>query len=253
MLKSLKGFSLIEIMIVLALSSSLLLSGFYLLQHSSTLYHSQQQRLHSYATERYVQYRLSKSIRMAGFLPCSTLNKQSPTLSAITSTPPPAWLQTPIPNNDILKINFANPKISYLTQAMHTAHSPLQMSPTLTRQKKQLLILTDCHRFEFFTHSKPLQHTYPKHSALSFLQTQWFYLRQSTDGTDTALFMRDQTGRSEELIEGVTQFKALLSIDGQHFIVSNNTQMWRNAIAVKIEIHYKNSLSQDFSVRLRNI
>ena len=249
---SLKGFSLIEILIVLALSSSVLLSAFYMLQHTSSLYHHQQQRLHAVATERYAQYLLSKSIRLAGFLPCGSLNQQSTDLVAISTITPPSWLTTPIPNSQVLKIDYANPKVSYLTQAMHSPQSELHMSPKLTIPKNQWLVISDCQQLAFFSRAQPLQQAFPKHSMLSYLETQWFYLRSSTDGSGTALFMRNQTGESEELIDGVTQFRSLFSIDGQHFVTSNDVNSWRNAKAVEIQIHYQHDLTQDFIVRLRN-
>lgn len=237
----LRGFSLAEVMIVLALSSALLLSGFYLLQHTSSIYHAQQQRLHSYATERYVQHRLTQSIRMAGLLPCGHINNQTPTITAISTTPPPSWLTTAVPNNDILQLNFANPKLSYLSKAMKSTHSILEMLPAIKLRKQQTYVISDCHHTDFFSTATPLHHLFGQHSMLSVLQTLYFYVRKSTDGASDALFVRDQTGRSEELATNITQFKVLFIKNAANSIT-----------AVHVKIRYTNNLAQDFIVRLRN-
>lgn len=248
------GFSLVEVMLVLALSSGVMLSGFYLLQHSVQLYHQQQNTLEANNGQRYVQHILSYAVRMAGYLPCNTLQHLQAHLLPITVIQPPypRWLKTVSRKSEVLKINFADPKLHYLSEDMQAPHSTLAITPGLALKQHRTYVLTDCEHISLFSSDQKIHTLYKKNSIITPLLTRWFYLRPSTNDDSSALFMRDETGRSEELLNHVDNFRLWFSENKQAFVKATQIHDWYKISAVKIQLETMHHHFQTFIIRLRN-
>jgi hypothetical protein len=234
-------------MLAITLGTLIILSGFYLLQHSLRIYHQQQLKIDAQQQRYYVQHLMTSIIRMAGYLPCSSLQHEQQSIAEYpiwvmdksTLQKNQRWLNTLVADTPVLQITFASP-ISQ-TVSMET-----------TKIVDERSVFTDCEHTRLLSAGAHLSLVVNRQGLLSPLYTYWFYLRQSTDQQGSGLFMRTSNGRAEELIDAIKQLHFSFAGENKHFVQAAHIENWYSVHYCKVTIDYENGPSQTFTVRLRN-
>lgn len=241
-----KGLTLVEIIIALGLSSMIMLSSFYLLQHGLRFYYQQQQKIDDQQQQRYAQYLLTRVIRMAGYLPCGALQHSSftqldPPLQIINnfSHKKQPWLTSVAEHSDILQVTAANPKFSLTAYTNRFVFSKPQ-------------IISNCNHTMILPVGKTPPAEYRPQFLSSSLQTTWFYLRKDISNSHDGLFMRDSSGRAEEILPHVKQINFSFADSSHHYLSSKHIHNWQQIHYCQVSIVYENQQRQLFTVRLRN-
>lgn len=230
-----KGLSLIELMIVLTLSSGVVFSGFYLLQHTAIFSQKQRDQTNSMQQQRYAQAMITKLIRMAGYLPCGNQTG----FVGIEGT-----------DNSIL-LRFADPKFRVLTQNMQSNHSSLHIQPKLKNKANTDLVITDCQTTNIVPRYSQLTKVFNQNSLVSTIKSYQVYFAKMSGTNEYAIYLREQSGRSEQLISHVKQWSLSYSTDNVHFVPARSIIHWQDVKAVKVVIEYLKD-QQEFYSRLRN-
>lgn len=164
-----RGFSLVELMIAMLLGLFLTAGVLYIFSYNKTTYRVQEGLARVQETGRFLQYYLTRQIRMAGFTGCIGVNNlevnnlvDSPTedmaldnemavkgyegasSSWSPSLPTALGGVTVLPGTDVITLRFADPLTMKLQVPMQNPNNPLVVSNRYGIEGGDIIIVTDC-------------------------------------------------------------------------------------------------------------
>ncbi len=222
------GFSLLELMIVLGLSSLVLLASQEFFTHAQQRYLAQQAVLRAQENTQLALQILHNALQTAGEAGCLS-SAQLPFTSQVRHLPIQLTLlpvtgffghegrwQPPLPyylahrpaiNTDVVLIEHAGYARAHLTKAMTTVQDPIHI-PEQLFAAGDIVLIADCHRADLFkisavqneakgqvlqhlspeNHSAALSHVYAVDAQVMHWQIEAYYLAQSTRQAGLALY-----------------------------------------------------------------
>ena len=226
------GFTLIELMVSIVLTMFILsgITEIYLITQRHMEYRSSLQRIQENA--QVVISLLSAQIRMAGFVGCPKFTRRLPFRNH-TSLDVTNENKLTLYNGTGGFIVWHADKLGALLYSTMRNHSEIDIQSKLSFSSGDIVILSDCQKVEIVQIDKvvhlsegkekiitktPLDKLYGKNSELIKLKRLAFFVdkteRQSSAHVPRyALFMQDERGRKNELVEGVDQMKVQFDLD----------------------------------------
>jgi prepilin-type N-terminal cleavage/methylation domain-containing protein len=237
-----KGFSLIELMVCLVLSSIIILSLMLTTARHRMNHEQQALELQLENNLHYAKSQLEQAVRGAGYMGCGhleSLNVHSSTALAFAIGG----------TASTLKISYAEGNPLYLLKDMDDPGSALMLNNPFKNQ--QMLVISDCHSADIFSKTNedfslinhfPFQKAYKENAFVSawneiiyeVVQTK----RKGRDGKWIyALYSKNGTANRQELVENIVQ----MDITYANSINDFNTEMsstipWDQVKTVRIKL-----------------
>jgi prepilin-type N-terminal cleavage/methylation domain-containing protein len=258
-----KGFSLIELMICLVLSSLIILSLVLTTAHHRA--HQEQQALELQLENAlyYAKHHLEQAIRGAGFAGCGNLDHL-----AVRSQNP----ATPLSGTEHrINLSFADATPTTLLQNMESPEANLLLSQPV--KNKQTFIISDCDSADIFSAPQtngtllshpPFQKAYAKGASLSnWNEVTYEVLRTKRKDKNgewiTALYRKNGEADREEIAEYIVQMNITYADNLNDLTTPSLPQDWRKIKIVWIDLKAAAKLKGQlleaelaFSVSLRN-
>ncbi|MEJ2399462.1 MAG: PilW family protein [Gammaproteobacteria bacterium] len=234
-----QGFTLVELMIAIAISAILLLGVVQVFVISRHSYHLDNGLAHAQENARFAVHTMSEDIRMAGYIGCRAAN-----------------VANILKNNTNYLYDFDTPyQITQVNGSGALASSSFQLSTTAGLSQFDIVMVSDCNQASIFqiTNTKPstnntvvhqtgtgtpgnctnnmgspvpttgctntsgTNYAYGLSAGMLKLVATAYYIGKSTSGTGNALYRlsmdKGKAGNPEELAEGVEDMQILYGVD----------------------------------------
>ncbi len=248
-MKRARAFSLIELIITLAISSIVVLAIFTIYLNIKTHYLAQQALIQTQENARLAIHLLRQSAHTAGFMGCLAFNDEAVIhnhtlvdFSADTMIrgyrgSGTNW-QPSLPNtltgkvkadSDVLQITGVDFNLAIVSEVMQSSNQIVTSTPMSFKQN-EVLVIADCQQAELFvaanvrssgdqqiiTSSQPLSKHYQRNASVGRLQTQLFYIRDSQrknlKGDAIFSLYSETNGTTEELVAGIENLRLYFAL-----------------------------------------
>jgi Tfp pilus assembly protein PilW len=250
-----KGYTLIEVMLCLVLSSEMILAGMLLLQRSHHFSLQAEQQVEQLQQHYYALHNLRYMLKMAGYFVCqkpnaatffnhASLVTNNGLLLTTADNSKTNFLNDLAPHSPVIISEFSDPHWQLTTLPMKTTQAPITLAHNLAN-RGQNIIISNCLQSDLFSTlqtkkiipRQTLSIAYQKHSFVSAVQTEYLYLRKNQHSPGYGLYLRINNQRGEELLAGIKSMAVNL-VD----------KKW-----VQLQLAFIKGKPLKFTVRLRNL
>ncbi len=181
--------------------------------------------------------------------------------------------------SDVLIINHLSARTTTLQRTMQNRYAPLIINNKLTFKKNDIVVIDDCKKADIFAvsslsnnnpilirhnitsknKSAKLSHVYQAGAQIGKFVWQMFYIRQTHKDPETyGLFLQTQTGRSEEISDGIDDLHIYFATYAnlKHYLPSHLIKYLSEIVKVKIILTLNETAKQTktitFYLSLRN-
>lgn len=272
-MQKMAGFSLLELLSVLAVSSILLFAVYTLFFHQQQRQYDHQHLLKADENFRLAFHLLKKQIQAAGEASCAPID--TPAIAGFSGqtlgwTPAlPAQLTGKVaPNSDVIWIEKANYTRANLARGMKNENDVIEITQKQLFAQGDLILITDCVSADFFvahevSETTTGQRIYPQRLPRSYgieaqimrWQIDAFYLAPSaTDASVLALYQKPLLPEhsAKELIAGVDTLKVQYAIpsDTPTFVSADAVKDWAQVKGVSVSLGVQNQPLIPFNIIL---
>lgn len=259
------GYTLIEIMLVLLLSSILFAGLIQVYLSVKKIYQTQNEIANLQENISFAAYFLKRNISKAGFAGCNKLENLNFTDSAnagftasnvirgFTDTNVPTYLKNKIaPNTDVIIIQKADLDATKVLEPLPKKGATVfHVYENPANKNNKLLLLSDCKNADLFLAKNyegndiklavgTINHDYQEQFADVMRYTEIAYF---IDKDKHALYMIRNAGNKEELVEGISSMKILYGLDKYLSAAEIDQQnLWSKVKSVKITLSQNSNL-----------
>ncbi len=236
-MQKMAGFSLLELLSVLSVSSILLFSVYSLFFHQQQRQYEHQNLLKADENVRLAFHLLKKQIQVAGEASCARVD--IPVIYGFS---------------DVIRVEKAAYERANLAREMKNPHDAIAIAQKNLFEKGDVVLITDCVHADFFVvntvnESATGQVIYPQHLSRSYgmdaqvmlWQVDTFYLAPSaSDPSILALYQKTLSPEqpAKELVAGIDTLQVQYALSGHtaNFVSANEVFDWKKVKGVSISL-----------------
>jgi type IV pilus assembly protein PilW len=258
MISKFKGFSIVEVLIALALSSILLTGIAQIYLSTKKVFYAQENLSRLQENSRFASYILTKNIRMAGYEGCTKSNMPNG-LKGFDSGNLPGYLQGKVTSGtDVIVINKADSGITNLTEDISGSTNIIKVRDNPATKSNPWLFISDCkhsNKFKALSFASKTVRTetrlkdYRKLDTEVAQYTEIAYFIGQTPYKDEignpvyALYSITNEGRREELVDGINNMQIKYGVDTEgsgivsNYYSANKVVDWNKVLSVYITLY----------------
>jgi len=258
MIYEFKGFSIVEVLIALALSSILLIGITQIYLSTKKAFYAQENLARLQENGRFASYILTRNIRMAGYEGCAGSNLPFG-LKGFDSSNLPGYLQGKVtPGTDVIVINKADSGITNLTEDINGSTNIVKVQDNPATKGNPWLFISDCkhsNKFKALSFASKTVKTkielkdYRKSDTEVAQYTKVAYFVNQTPYKDKignpvyALYSITNEGRREELVDGIKNMQIKYGVDTNgngivnNYYSANKVADWNRVLSVYITLY----------------
>jgi type IV pilus assembly protein PilW len=246
------GFSVVEVMLALALGALLLISLGKIYLSMKQAYYMQTDIARMQENGRLATHILTNNIQMAGYGGCRAGNLTD-ALHGYNSSNAPEYLRNKInTNTDIIIIKKANTDITHLTQNINSATNTIYVEDNPATSSQKQLLISDCQTAQLFNATNTaknsiktniiINHHYQKQDTeiARFTEIAYFIGKTTRKNPKNepiyALYSVTNQGNKQELIEDIKSMQIQYIINYNYY-AAEQIKNWNQVQAVAITLN----------------
>lgn len=281
--KRAQGFSLIELLIVVGLSTMLLAGIWQVYFSAKSVYRAQQASARWQENLRFATNLLSHKISMAGFSGCRKLSEVQLVNHTVSiyndenvlrgygfENLPSYLIGKVVPNTDVLVLQKADNDLTQITSNLKKGATTIWVTQNPASENNQILLISDCMNADLLVANNwsgpcilsrnRLAHAYQTRSTTIGRLEETTYFIGDTGRVDDrgetidALFVITNRGDRQELIEGIDSMRISYGVDShgvgavdKYYNTSEMSDlgMWVKVLSVVISLHQQGAIVKD--------
>lgn len=250
------GFTLIELMLCLAMVSSIVVSITEVYLNASRNFQKQQAVLENEDHLRVAEQFLKSDVSSAGYFGCvSNAPFQAIQGFSLDSPNLPEKLRKKVKaGTDVIEIQKMIPGSAFLLKSVDKA-STLLAKPDSHFKVSDRLMISNCHHAEIIKISsihvnknqeqlglmKPLDSSFDVRSKLGVYEDNTYYVSKTDRGID-ALYLLNADGERYELVEGIDDL-AFHYFENHQWLSSDQVHSWQDVLGVQVDVTSQSTIN----------